>query len=103
MKNIFNEICTKLNFYHEIERSIKIGKTPLSLTGVSSVHKAHLALALSELRPCCIICDTESSARRICEDINSLSHQETACLFPAKDFNFAYVDYSIGKAGGILL
>ncbi len=92
MKNIFNEICKKLNFYQEIERSIKVGKTPLSLTGVSSVHKAHLALALCELKPCCIICDTETSARRICEDINSLSHHETACLFPAKDFNFAYVD-----------
>lgn len=92
MKNIFNEICCKLDFYQEIEKSVKIGKTPLSLTGVSSVHKAHLALALSELKPCCIICDTESTARRICEDINALSHKETACLFPAKDFNFAYVD-----------
>ena len=92
MKNIFIDICKKLDFYQEIERSIKSGKTPLSLTGVSSVHKAHLALALSELKPCCIICDTETSARRICEDINSLSHEETACLFPAKDFNFAYVD-----------
>ncbi len=92
MKNIFNEICKKLTFYQEMERSIKSGKTPLSLTGVSSIHKAHLALALSELKPCCIICDTESSARRICEDINSLSKNETACLFPAKDFNFAYVD-----------
>ena len=92
MKNIFFEISRKLDFYQECERSIKNGKTPLSLTGVSSVHKAHLALALSELRSCCIICDTESSAIRICEDINSLSHEETACLFPAKDFNFAYVD-----------
>ena len=92
MKNIFNEICFKLDFYQEIERSIKNGKTPLSLTGVSSVHKAHLALALCELKPCCIVCDTETSARRICEDINSFSHEETACLFPAKDFNFAYVD-----------
>ena len=92
MKNIFNEICFKLDFYQEIEKSIKNGKTPLSLTGVSSVHKAHLALALCELKPCCIVCDTETSARRICEDINSFSHEETACLFPAKDFNFAYVD-----------
>ncbi len=92
MKKIFNEICFKLDFYQDIEKSIKNGKTPVSLTGVSSVHKAHLALALCELKPCCIICDTETSARRICEDINSFSHNETACLFPAKDFNFAYVD-----------
>lgn len=92
MKKIFNEICFKLDFYQDIEKSIKNGKTPVSLTGVSSVHKAHLALALCELKPCCIICDTETSARRICEDINSFSHNETACLFPAKDYNFAYVD-----------
>lgn len=92
MKKIFNEICFKLDFYQDLEKSIKNGKTPVSLTGVSSVHKAHLALALCELKPCCIICDTETSARRICEDINSFSHNETACLFPAKDFNFAYVD-----------
>lgn len=92
MKNIFNEICQSLDFYQDIRKSIQNNKTPLSLTGVSSIHKAQLVLALCELKPCCVICDTESSARRICEDINSLSHEETACLFPAKDFNFAYVD-----------
>lgn len=92
MKNIFNQICENLDFYQEICKAINNNKTPLSLTGVSSIHKAQLALSLCGLKPCCIVCDTEASARRICEDINSLSHEETACLFPAKDFNFAYID-----------
>lgn len=92
MKNIFNEISEKLDFYQEILKAIENKKTPLLLTGVSSIHKAQLALALCELKSCCIICDTEASARRICDDINSLSHEESACLFPAKDFNFAYID-----------
>ncbi len=92
MKNIFNEICESLDFFQDALKAIDNEKTPLSLTGVSSIHKAQLALALSENKPCCIICDSESSARRICDDINSLFHGEIACLFPAKDFCFAYAD-----------
>lgn len=90
--NIFYDICKKLPLYKELETAVIGGYTPVSLTGVSNIHKAHTVLGLSELSPVLVICDDESSARRMTTDINQLANNELCCFYPAKDYNFAYFE-----------
>lgn len=39
-----------------------------------------------------VICDDEAACTRLVQDINELTEKETACVFPAKDLNFAYME-----------
>ena len=49
-------------------------------------------MALSRLSPCLVICDDEASAIRMTGDINEMAGEQLACVFPAKDLNFAYME-----------
>lgn len=90
--NIFYDIIKKQPFYAELEKAVMDKRTPLSLTGVSNIHKAHTVMGLSRLSHVLVICDDEASARRICDDINQLSGEEICCFYPAKDYNFTHIE-----------
>lgn len=90
--NFFTKIINTLPYYKELDRAVKKGYTPVSITGVPGIHKAQIILALSENAPVLAICDDEASARRLCDDINQLSQSEICAFFPAKDYNFAYME-----------
>ena len=90
--NIFYDICSRLSAYKEIKKCLLGGYTPCCVTGVSHIHKAQLSMTLSTLSPCLVICDDEASCTRMAEDINSMAMQRIACVFPAKDMNFAYME-----------
>lgn len=92
MKQIFFEIADNLPFYKETVSAIKTEKTPCLVTGVSNIHKAHMVLSLSKIKPVCVVCDTENTANALCDDINSLHKEKTASVFPAKDYNFSYIE-----------
>ena len=69
---------------------------PVMVTGLSHIHKAHFLAALSlepEFpAPLIVICDTEGEGARLCADINTMTGEETAFLFPAKDIVLGDVD-----------
>ncbi len=90
--NIFYDIIKEQPFYKDLEKSIMQNTTPVNVTGVSNIHKAHTVLGLSRLSPVLVICDEEVSARRICEDINQLGGEEICCFYPAKDYNFSHIE-----------
>ena len=90
--NIFDKIFKSLPFCADIERVVEGGYTPACVTGLSSVHKAQAAMYLGERSKCIILCDDEASATRMANDINELSQQEMAVIFPAKDLNFTYLE-----------
>ncbi len=90
--NIFYDICSRLPAYKEIKKCLLGGFTPCCVTGVSHIHKAQLSMTLSTLSPCLVICDDEASCTRMAEDINSMAQQRIACVYPAKDMNFAYME-----------
>lgn len=56
--------------------TLKRGYYPLAVSGLSSIHKAQLALIISTLSeesaPLLIITDDEAGAKRICDDINEM-------------------------------
>ena len=92
MSNIFFDISDRLSFYPDIRNCLINGYTPAAVTGVSGIHKAHLAAALSRLGSFLLICDDEASATRMASDINLMAGEDTACVYPAKDYNFAYME-----------
>lgn len=86
--------------------TLKRGYYPLAVSGLSSIHKAQLALIISTLSeesaPLLIITDDEAGAKRICDDINEMyavsrNENETAAyIYPAKDITLARVE-SVSK------
>ena len=70
------------------------------VTGLSHIHKAHFlaALAMEEdySFPLVVICDTEGEGVRLSSDINTMTGEETALCYPAKDLTLGEVD-SVSK------
>ena len=89
---IFSQMCRELPLYRELSGTVKNGYTPCGATGVSNIHKAHIAAELSKDKPVLLICDDEASGLRLVNDMNEMAGAEIACLFPARDFNFAYLE-----------
>ena len=90
--NIFFEIAKRLDFYKDIKNCLIKGYTPAAVTGVSGIHKAMLTAALSSLGSCLLICADEADATKMTADINEMAGEQIACVYPAKDMNFAYME-----------
>ena len=90
--NIFERMAAQLPFCKDIINCVLKGYTPVSLSGVSNIHKAHTVLGLSRISPVLVICDDEAHALRMAQDINEMSGQQLAVFYPAKDLNFALME-----------
>ncbi|MCL2055019.1 MAG: transcription-repair coupling factor [Oscillospiraceae bacterium] len=101
---IFINAIEELPSFRDLREAVKSKTTPVSVSGVSNIHKAQFALGLFEGAPLLLITDDESSAKRLCADINGLaltrnddveskasSLSPKAILYPAKDINFTKV------------
>ncbi|MCD7888863.1 MAG: transcription-repair coupling factor [Oscillospiraceae bacterium] len=89
---IFYDAIDRLSFLRELNTAVKSGQLPTSVTGLSSVHKAHAVLSLSQDRPVLVITPDDASAVRMVSDINEMAGREIACQFPARDIILADVD-----------
>ncbi|MDE6745484.1 MAG: hypothetical protein K2J72_02470, partial [Oscillospiraceae bacterium] len=69
MANIFKKAIENFTPYNDMLDALKKGQTPVSVSGVSAVHKAHFALGLRKNSPVLMICDSEASATKLAEDI----------------------------------
>lgn len=90
--NIFSQMCRQLPVYKELSSALENNRLPCSVTGVSNIHKAQLIGELSKDKKILVLCDDEASATRLISDINEMAGDEISCLFPARDFNFAYLE-----------
>lgn len=90
--NFFRDLFTELSGYRSIREAIEKKITPVSVTGLSHIHRANLVYALTGEKINIVITGSEAEARRICDDINMMSGKETAVLFPSKELVFTPVD-----------
>lgn len=90
--NVFEEILRGAPFYRDLEKTLLGGYSPVGVTGVSGVHKAHTALCLSAEKPVLMICPDEAAAVRAAQDINTLAGETAACLFPEKEYVFTAME-----------
>ncbi len=90
--NIFLNAASRLGFLSELSDALSRSETPVSLNGLSAVHKAHAAFYLSQKYRVLFICPDEASATRAASDINEMAGGEIASLYPVKDFSFANIE-----------
>ena len=99
--SFFENTFKSLSAYRSLENCIDEGISPVSLTGLSTVHKAQLALVTAEKtgKPVLVISPDENEARKICSDINTMqpSEQSAAVLFPARELILAPVEGASGE------
>ncbi|MFA5659418.1 MAG: CarD family transcriptional regulator, partial [Oscillospiraceae bacterium] len=90
---IFKEAVSELSGFMELKGALEKGVTPVSVTGVSGIHKAQIILALADYEsPVLVIAEDEQTARRLCSDIDAMAGGEICAFYPAKDFNFSRIE-----------
>ncbi len=77
-----NEAMLQLAEVRELLENMEAGRCPVAMSGLESVHRAHLAAAVFEAtqRPLCIICADEAESARMAEDLRTLTRKEVVTL-----------------------
>lgn len=90
--NLFKQIFDELSGCKSIRDALKNNISPVSVTGLSHIHRAQLIYALSGEKTVLAVTGTEAEAKKLCDDINMMSGSETAVLFPSKELVFTPVE-----------
>lgn len=90
--NIYFESAAKLPFCQELCNALGQGKIPVSVSGLSGIHKSHLLYYLAQQKKILCICDDEASATKMAQDINQMAGCELAVVFSQKDFAFVGIE-----------
>lgn len=91
--NIFKDAISGLSAFKELDHALSSGLSPVSVTGVSGIHKAQFVMGLAdESSPILVIAEDEQTARRLCSDINAMAGENFSVFYPAKDFNFTRIE-----------
>ena len=89
---LFNDIFTELSGFKSVREAIEKNISPVSVTGLSHIHRAQLINAIDTGKVNLVITGTEAEAKKLCDDINMMSGSEAAVLFPSKELVFTPVD-----------
>ena len=90
--NLFRSVFSELDGFKSVEDSLKRNISPVSVTGLSHIHRAQLLLSVSGRGTVLAVTGTEAEAKRLCDDINMMAGAETAVLFPSKELVFTPVE-----------
>lgn len=90
--NLFKQTFSELSGFKSIEETLKNDISPVSVTGISHIHRAQLIYTLSGKEIILAVTGTEAEAKKLCDDINMMSGEETAVLFPSKELVFTPVE-----------
>lgn len=90
--NLFIQSFSELAGFKSIRQALDKNISPVSVTGVSHIHRAQLILSLTGDREVLVVTGTEAESKKLCDDINTMSGEETAVLFPSKEPVFTPVE-----------
>ena len=90
--DLFKKIFGELTGFRSISEAIEKKISPVSVTGLSHIHRAQLIHALSGQKINLVITGSEAEAKKLCDDINMMAGSEEAVLFPSKELVFTPVD-----------
>ena len=94
---IFKELFKELSGYQNISQALDKNISPVSVTGLSHIHRSQLIYALSGEKTNLVITGSEAEAKKLCDDINMMSGENTAVLFTSKELVLTSVDSSSGE------
>ncbi|MBQ1464580.1 MAG: transcription-repair coupling factor [Ruminococcus sp.] len=89
---LYRQIFRELSGYASIMDALNKNETPVSVTGLSHIHRANLIYAMADKGVQLVITGTEAEAKRLCDDINMMSGSETALLFPSRELSLTPAD-----------
>ena len=88
MKQLLN-ILQQVPEFAQLRAALEQGQTPVSVSGLSPVHRAHFAAGLHHQlqRPVVLVCADEDEAKRLGEDLTAFTTQPVTLLC-AREFLF---------------
>ena len=90
---LFKDIFCELSGYKQISDSINKNISPVSVTGLSHIHRVNLLYALeAENQTTLAITGTDAEATKLCDDINQMAGKEIAAFFPSKELILTYAE-----------
>ncbi len=89
--NFLNSLLCESKAFLSLTDALKNKNTPVSLSGVSDIHKAHMVSAAADTLggKNLLLCRNESVGRQMCRDINAFSGREVAVFYPERDLCFS--------------
>lgn len=89
-----SSVLSALPEFAAVEQSVRTGRLPVALMGLSHIHKAHMIYTLCDMtgRKALIVMPNEVEARRMAEDLNSFFGDEQAFFYPYRDFIFRNIE-----------
>ncbi|MGN0677981.1 MAG: transcription-repair coupling factor, partial [Ruminococcus sp.] len=88
---IFSDFFGELKSSQVLADTIKKRISPISVSGLSNIHKAQLLYTQSaEGKIMLAVTGSEASAKRLCDDINEMAGSEIAVLFPSKELSLTH-------------
>ena len=91
---LFSNIFSELSGFKSILECLEKKISPVSVTGLSHIHRACLVSALVGNRVNLVVTGTEAEAKKLCDDVNMMTGRESAVLFPSREQVFTPVDSS---------
>lgn len=91
---LFSNIFSELSGFKSILECLEKNISPVSVTGLSHIHRASLVSALVGNRVNLVVTGTEAEAKKLCDDVNMMTGRESAVLFPSREQVFTPVDSS---------
>ena len=88
----FRETFRELVGYREIKSCLEKNISPVCVSGVSHIHKAQLLCAMNSGGRTLVITDSEANAKKLCDDINLMSGEETAKPFPSRELVLSHME-----------
>ncbi len=89
---LFGNIFSGLSGYKSILECLNKNISPVSVTGLSHIHRAHLVSAMAGNKVMLVVSGTEAEAKKLCDDINMMTGRDSAVLFPSREQVYTSVD-----------
>ena len=86
---LFKSIFRELSGFKGISDAINKKITPVSVTGISHIHKVQLIYALADEKKISLaITGSDAEAKKLTDDLNQMAGSDFAALFPSKELVF---------------
>ena len=90
--DIFSPLFKELPGYESLREALTKKISPVSVTGISHIHRANLLTAMTDGGVNLLIAASEAEAKRLCDDANTMAGREIAAFFPSRELCLSPAD-----------
>lgn len=91
--DFFKQSFKELDGWKHTESFLEQNISPVCAAGLSHIHKAQMLYTLSEKSSIIVVTDSEAEARKLCDDINTMSQNSRyAMLLPSRELFLTFAE-----------